>query len=76
MTIEERAKEKAWEYEPYDMTQYNIYVDAYTEGATDQKQIDIDKACEWLQNYFTIEHQGMTASGYMIFEKMFRKAME
>lgn len=78
-TIEERAKEKALEYVPLDIVHYNIYdiyFDAYTEGAKDQKQIDIDKACEWLQNYFTIEHQGMSASGYMLFEHLFKKAME
>ena len=36
----------------------------------------IDKACEWLMKYFVLDHEGMSPSGYGVFEYMFRKAME
>lgn len=49
---------------------------AYIQGAKEQHKIDIENACEWLLNYFVIEHEGMTASGCDVFLKKFRKAME
>ena len=46
-TIEERAKIAS---EGYDDDGYSagLYM-GYVEGATEQKVIDIDKACEWLK---------------------------
>ena len=55
-TIEERAKEYAPDPRDPDYILYseagyvvNRYRDAYIAGATEQKAIDIDKACEWLE---------------------------
>ena len=55
-TIEERAKEFAPDPRDPDYILYseagyvvNRYRDAYIAGATEQKAIDIDKACEWLE---------------------------
>ena len=55
-TIEERAKEYAPDPRDPDYMLYseagyvvNRYRDAYIVGATEQKAIDIDKACEWLK---------------------------
>lgn len=54
-TIEERAREYAPDQPDPDTILYsevgyvvNRYRDAYIAGATEQKAIDIDKACEWL----------------------------
>ena len=54
-TIEERAKEYAPDPRDPDYILYseagyvvNRYRDAYIAGATEQKAIDIEKACEWL----------------------------
>ena len=48
-TIEERAElaSKGYENDGYTAGTYMGYV----KGATDQKAIDIEKACEWLHNY-------------------------
>ena len=45
-TIEERAKE-------YSKGQWDVptALKAYIAGATEQKAIDIDKACDWLDTY-------------------------
>ena len=45
-TIEERAKE-------YSKGQWDepTAIKAYIDGAKEQKAIDIEKACEWLDNY-------------------------
>ena len=45
-TIEERAKE-------YSKGQWDepTALKAYVAGATEQKAIDIDKACDWLDTY-------------------------
>ena len=57
-TIEEKAKEYA--PSPFDPDEIiytkkgyvvNVIRDAYTVGANAQKAIDIEKACEWLDNY-------------------------
>ena len=55
-TIEERAKEFAPDPRDPDYILYsevgyvvNRFRDAYITGATEQKAIDIDKACEWLE---------------------------
>ena len=63
MTIEERAREyavvhKATEFNYFGVGQvygyeriYNAEITAYERGAKEQKAIDIEKACEWLDNY-------------------------
>ena len=63
MTIEERAREyagvhKATEFNYFGVGRvygyeriYNAEITAYERGAKEQKSIDIDKACEWLDNY-------------------------
>ena len=63
MTIEERAREyagvhKATEFNYFGVGRvygyeriYNAEITAYERGAKEQKAIDIDKACEWLDNY-------------------------
>lgn len=49
-TIEERAEEFA--NEGYTLDEANFACeDGYIKGATDQREIDIVKACEWLKNY-------------------------
>ena len=65
-TIEERAKEwgeHIVETTPYDVVNgkacvfvedrdiANVAEESYIAGATEQKAIDIEKACEWLDNY-------------------------
>ena len=50
-TIEERAKANlAYEQDfcGYNLSE-NMVCRAYVRGATEQKAIDIDKACEWLK---------------------------
>lgn len=51
---------------------------AYIAGATWQKAIDIEKACEWLKNnwreYVNQDRDGMILFGH--WESDFRKAME
>ena len=80
MTIEERAILNL-QYEK-DFLGRNLSDDmvcrAYVKGATDQKAIDIDKACEWLKNnwreYVNQDRDGMILFGH--WEPDFRKAME
>ena len=48
-TIEERASEYAYTEWISELT--DVAKESYTKGATEQKAIDIDKACEWLDNY-------------------------
>ena len=67
-TIEERAKEyckNQWDA-PTAMT-------AYMDGATEQKAIDIDVACEWLEERVQCGVHPQRAYG---FAEEFRKAME
>ena len=56
-TIEERAKEWAYRY-PMTPDGYltesdmrAVATNSYIQGTTEQKAIDIDKACDWLDNY-------------------------
>ena len=51
---------------------YNSEKVAYERGATEQKAIDIEKACEWLKN--NLREYGIILFGY--WESDFRKAME
>lgn len=70
-TIEERAelRSEGYENDGYSAGLYMGYVD----GATEQKAIDIEKACEWLKE--NIEGGVHPQSIYGFVEK-FRKAME
>ena len=78
-TIAERAREYA---ENEDLVQgtdgYEYCLRDYIKGATEQKVIDIDKACEWLKNnwreYVNQDIDGMILFGHWEYD--FRKAME
>ena len=84
-TIEERAKEYAPGISNSDSmfptrisTLAAIERRGYIAGATEQKDIDIEKACEWLKNnwreYVNQDRDGMILFGH--WESDFRKAME
>ena len=56
-SIEERAKEWAYRY-PMTLDGYltesdmrAVATNSYIQGTTEQKAIDIDKACDWLDTY-------------------------
>lgn len=73
-TIEERAREAGvvCQYKSdyrYDKRSVEY---GYTQGAIEQKAIDIDKACEWLKN--NLREYGIILFGH--WESDFRKAME
>ena len=78
-TIAERAREYA---ENEDLVQgtdgYEYCLRDYIKGATEQKVIDIDNACEWLKNnwreYVVQDRDGMILFGHWEYD--FRKAME
>ena len=78
-TIAERAREYA---ENEDLVQgtdgYEYCLRDYIKGATEQKVIDIDKACEWLKNnwreYVNQDRDGMILFGHWEYD--FRTAME
>ena len=78
-TIEERAKEYGSKKADISLSAiYNealasIYEEGYMAGATEQKAIDIDKACEWLKE--NVEGGVHPQSAYG-FADRFRKAME
>ena len=86
-TIEERAKEwgeHIVETTPYDVVNgkvcvfvedrdiANVAEESYIAGATEQKAIDMDRACEWLKGVQCVVHP-QRAYG---FAEEFRKAME
>ena len=78
-TIEERAREYVLNAIPIIEPSPIIgQFRAYTAGATKQKAIDIEKACEWLKNnwreYVNQDRDGMILFGH--WESDFRKAME
>lgn len=74
-TIEERAKvvgtlsQFRSDY-PYDKRSIMV---GYIKGATDQKDIDIEKACEWIKENVEC---GVHPSNAYGFADRFRKAME
>ena len=78
-TIAERAREYA---ENEDLVQgtdgFEYCLRDYIKGATEQKAIDIEKACEWLKNnwreYVNQDRDGMILFGH--WESDFRKAIE
>ena len=81
-TIEERAWEKYPEViKHHNLAQIDINEEKrkmYIEIATEQKVIDIDKACEWLKNNWR-EYVNQDRDGMILFgnwESDFRKAME
>ena len=86
-TIEERAKEwgeHIVETTPYDVADgkvcvfvedrdiANVAEESYIAGATEQKAIDMDRACEWLKGVQCVVHQQIAYG----FAEEFRKAME
>lgn len=73
-TIEERAKAASEGYND-DGYSAGLYM-GYKVGATEQKIIDINKACDWLSDYFVFKHEAMSAQGCDAFLKKFRSAME
>lgn len=78
-TIEERAKEYGSKKADISLSPiYNealarIYEEGYMVGATEQKAIDIEKACEWLKEN---TEGGVHPQRAYSFPDMFRKAME
>ena len=78
-TIAERAREYAENEDlVYGTDGYEYCLRDYIKGATEQKVIDIDKACEWLKNnwreYVNQDRDGMILFGHWEYD--FRKAME
>ena len=78
-TIAERAREYAKNEDLVQGTDgYEYCLRDYIKGATEQKVIDIDKACEWLKNnwreYVNQDRDGMILFGHWEYD--FRKAME
>ena len=76
--IKERAKEYGSKKGDISLSPiYNealasIYEEAYIAGATEQKAIDMDRACEWLKGVQCVVHQQIAYG----FAEEFRKAME
>ena len=78
-TIVERAREYAENEDLVHGTDgFDYCLRDYIKGATEQKAIDIDKACEWLKNnwreYVNQDRDGMILFGHWEYD--FRKAME
>lgn len=78
-TIAERAREYAANEDLVQGTDgFEYCLRDYIKGATEQKVIDIDKACEWLKNnwreYVVQDRDGMILFGHWEYD--FRKAME
>ena len=77
-TIEERALDyvKKWGIDRYS-TLFDCCQEDYIAGATEQKAIDIDKACEWIRNnwrnYVYHDRDGEISFGH--WESDFRKSM-
>lgn len=77
-TIEERALDyvKKWGIAHYSPL-FDVCQDDYIAGATEQKAIDIDKACEWIRNNWR-EYIYQDRDGVILFnhwESDFRKSM-
>ena len=77
-TIKERAKEYASKKGDISLSPiYNealasIYEEAYIAGATEQKALDMESACEWLKGVQCVVHPQIAYG----FAEEFRKAME
>lgn len=73
--IEERAKEYTYRYAtPFLSGFETAEYEAYKAGATEQKALDIEKACEWLEKY--MESLGYIDEWCRTGEDKFKKAME
>lgn len=72
-TIDERAKLRAEYYDEDDGYSAGVYV-GYIDGATEQNDIDIEKACEIVRNIAN-EYFGDWEQSCKV-EDTFRKAME
>lgn len=71
--IEVRAEEYMNNYPNMDDSYYDYYVkDGYIQGAIEQRQIDIDKACEW----FRIENSHAPAGWVEMEIEKLKQAME
>ena len=79
-TISERAKEYADKYSFANTPQRTDMQGGYIKGATDQRKIDIDKACEWIHErrdwYVETEDNGISGKLSDDFFAEFRKVME
>ncbi len=78
-TIAERAREYAKNEDLVQGTDgFEYCLRDYIKGATEQKAIDIEKACEWMKNnwreYVNQDRDGMILFGHWEYD--FRKAME
>ena len=65
-TIEDRAEKLA---SVYSRSEQHFAEECYIQGATEQREIDIDKACGWLSTH-------NVTRGRLDFIRDFRKAME
>lgn len=75
-SIEERAKAYEDNYPNMDDSFYSYYVyDGYVKGATDQQEVDIEKACTVLHNML-VDRSELTLSDNDSIIQEFRKAME
>lgn len=72
--IEQQASLSVFPWD--DVREQSKFEDGFIEGAKWADKTMIDKACQWLMKYFVLDHEGMSPSGYGVFEYMFRKAME
>lgn len=83
-TIEERAREFAISISPYPQDRGETFDTdterAYIKGATEQKAIDIEKACEWLKDSIFFGEDGICIGSYTDTTESilndFREAME
>ena len=79
-TIAERAREYAKNEDLVQGTDgFEYCLRDYIKGATEQKVIDIDKACEWIKENFEYYVDVEVSSYYTYDDKFvddFRKAME
>lgn len=57
--MEKTLKERAEDYAMYDYGTYKSMLEAYMDGATEQRKINIEKACDWIEeNLFTVNENG------------------
>ena len=74
--IEQRAKEYSSIYRTVPANRMGR-LQGYVQGATDQREIDIDKACKWLKESIGGELDLFRdEQDYLEWEKYFIKAME
>lgn len=61
---------------PKDSLEANSILEGYELGVERTKREVIEKAVEWMYNYFVIDHYGMSNAGFGLFEQAFKQAME